>query len=183
MSNYNLTRSGNKEIQRSFAYEVVLAPDANLGLNDELGAWVTDTDLPTASSEIISVFWAGGAKSHYSGKRVVKPINIEFNLSADYKTSAIQFLEKWGRSTFSLEDGTNQGKSIYAYDGFKILLKGNDGRTLMVFRLLKAQPDGEMSYGTVNSEGNEVLKANMTLIYDDYRIEDESGNLLRDTKY
>lgn len=177
MTNFKLSQTGGTDIQVSFRFELDVQPNASLGLTDSITAFITSTDLPSATGEPIIWSLPGGMKNHQAGKRTIKPINMEFVTSTDSTSSWYTTLEKWGRATYNLNDGTNAGKQNYSYDYLTIKLKGEDDSIKYQFRLLKAQPT-DVNYSTVNSEGNDLLKVTCTLVYDNYELRDGAGILL-----
>ena len=82
-----------------------------------------------------------------------------------------------GYATYNLNTGTNKGKLNYCTDGITIKLKGEDDSVKYMFRLLRAQPT-EINYGTVSSEGNDLLKVTCTLVYDNFEVTDGNNVIL-----
>jgi hypothetical protein len=181
MSNFKLRETGGTNIQTTFRFELAIAPDPNnsaLGLTDAITAYIQSTDLPSATGEPIIWSLPGGMKNHQAGKRTIKPISMEFVIPTGSTGSIYKVLEKWGNATYDLNTGVNTGKGRYTSDGVSIKIKGEDDQPRYIFRLLKAQPT-EVSYGTVNSEGNELLKVSCTWVYDNYELTDGNGIILR----
>ena len=99
MTNFKLRETGGKDIQTSFRFELEVADDASnslLGLGAPITAYITSTDLPSASGEAIIWSLPGGMKNHQAGKRTIKPINMEFVTSSNQTGSWYKVLERWG---------------------------------------------------------------------------------------
>jgi hypothetical protein len=109
-----------------------------------------------------------GMQNHQAGKRTVQPVKLEFVIPTEGVGNAYQMLESWCTSTYDLNTGVSTGKANYAVDGIEIRLVGEDDIIKHRFTLLRAQPT-DVEYGTVTSEGNELLKVSMTLTYDNYK--------------
>jgi hypothetical protein len=172
MAKFDLISTGNTNIQTTFRYEVHFPSSSQLGIEESIAAYNTSSQLPSASGEPIVWYLPMGMQNHQAGRRTVKPIPLEFVVPSSSIGNAYNMLEKWCTSTYDLNTGTNKGKGNYAVDGIQIKLKGEDGVTKHTFTLKRAFPT-DVEYGTVNSEGNELLKVSMTLIYDRYEYDNK----------
>jgi hypothetical protein len=181
MANFQLSQTGNTDIQTAFRFRLNVATQSNsseLGLNNKISAYIISTDLPSATGEPIVWSLPGGMQNHQAGKRTIKPINLEFVIPSVAGSSWYRTVEKWHNATYNLNNGQNVGKATYCTDGISIALESERGETMYIFRLLRAQPT-ETNYGAVNSEGNELIKVTTTLVYDNYELTDGNGTLLR----
>lgn len=167
MAKFNLKQTGNTNIQTSFRYEVFF-PTNVVGTNDEITGYNTSSQLPKANGEPITWHMPMGMKNFQAGKRTVEPVSLEFVIPSEGVGNAYQMFETWGENIYDLNTGVNTGKATYAIDGIQIRLIKENGVVAHRFTLLKAQST-TLDYGTVTSEGNELLKVNMTLIYDNYK--------------
>ena len=180
MAFFSLRETANTNIHTDFRFELEIINDVNnasLGLNTKLTAFITSCDLPCAPGEGIGWFMPGGMRNWQAGKRLTKDISLNFVVSSDVKQSWIRTLQKWGNACYDLNTGNNAGKAGYSVDGVTIRVKGEDGITRYWFRLLRAQIT-DVSYGTLNSEGNDLLRVSCTMIYDNYEIYDSNNNLI-----
>lgn len=179
MAYYDLNQTGGTNIHTDFRFELEVITDTNntaLGLNDKLTAFITQCDLPCAPGSGIAWYMPGGMRNWQAGKRETKDVNLTFVVCSDVKQSWIRTLQKWGRACYDLNTGNNEGKAGYSVDSITIRVKGEDGITRYLFRMLRAQVT-DVNYGTLNSEGNGLLNVTCTIIYDNYEIYD-SGNTL-----
>ncbi len=173
MAKHDLRSTGKTNIHTTFRYEIFFPAIPELKLTDDVTAYCTSSQLPKAIGEAITWHLAMGMQNHQAGKRTVQPIPLEFVIpSGDDKANVYEMLETWCTSTFNLNTGTNIGKGNYSVDGIEIRLKAEGDVIKHRFRLLRAFPT-DVDYGTVNSEGNELLKVSMTLIYDDDEYEQD----------
>lgn len=81
MANFQLSQTGNTDIQTAFRFRLNVATQSNsseLGLNNKISAYIISTDLPSATGEPIVWSLPGGMQNHQAGKRTIKPINLEF---------------------------------------------------------------------------------------------------------
>lgn len=176
MARYKLSDTFKTDIAVNFRYEVVILINdegASLnGLQDSIVGYATQAELPCAPGEAIEWYMPMGMRNHQAGKRKTKPINLEFvvpTTDALVRKSIFYMLETWGTNCYNLNRGTNAGKANYCTDGIFIRLRTELDGIAYSFQLLRAQPT-EVNYGTMNSEGNELVKVSMTLVYDNYKI-------------
>ena len=180
MAYYNLDATGKTNIHTDFRFELEVISDENntvLGLNDKLTAFITQCELPCAPGEGIAWFMPGGMRNWQAGKRLTKDINLTFVVCSDKKQSWIRTLQKWGNACYDLNTGNNRGKAGYSVDAITIRVKGEDGITRYWFRLKRAQVT-QVDYGTMNSEGNDLLRVSCTIIYDNYEIYDGNNDYI-----
>ena len=179
MSNYNLARTGQTDIQTTFRFEIHIAADAAnslLGLTEDVTGYIQRCDLPAAPGDPITWHLPGGMKNFQAGKRTVRQISTEFVVPTTAGNGSIYtLLEKWAHATYNLDKGTNAGKRNYCTDGISIYLKGEDDAIKYEFHLLRAQVT-DCSYGTASSESNDLIKVNASFIYDNYEVLD--GNMI-----
>jgi hypothetical protein len=88
--------------------------------------------------------------------------------------SIYKICQKWANATYNLNKGTNIGKRNYCTDGISIYLKGEDDSVKYEFRLIRAQVT-DCNYGSVSSESNDLIKVNIGMIYDNYKVYDGNG--------
>lgn len=179
-ASYALSQTGATNIHTNFRFELEMMTDPNnatLGINDKLTAFITSCDLPCAPGKAIPWYMPGGMKNHQAGKRETKEISLQFVVCSDVKQSWIRTLQKWGNACYNLNTGNNAGKAGYSVDGVVIRVKGEDGITRYLFRLLRAQVT-DVNYGTLNSEGNELLKIDCKMVYDNYEVYDSNNTLI-----
>ena len=175
---YKLSETGGTDIQTTFRFEIHIAADsANsiLGLTEDVTGYIQKTDLPAAPGDPITWHLPGGMKNFQAGKRTVRQISMEFVVPTTAGNGSIYtLLEKWAHATYDLDRGTNAGKRNYCTDGISIYLKGEDDEIKYEFRLIRAQVT-DCSYGSVDSETNNLIKVNCSFIYDNYEVLDGSG--------
>lgn len=189
MARFKLSDTAKTDIQVNFRYEVViLLNDEGAVLNklqDAIVGYATQAELPAAPGNAIEWYMPMGMRNHQAGKRKTKPIQLEFVVPTNdalQKKSIFYMLETWGNNCYNLNRGTNVGKALYCTDGIFIRLRTELDGIAYSFQLLRAQPT-EVNYGTMNSEGEELVKVQMTLVYDNYKVFNGSsgGLLLEDT--
>lgn len=178
MANYSLAYTGGTDILTTFRFEIHIAADpANtvLGLAEDVTGYIQRCDLPAAPGDPITWHLPGGMKNFQAGKRTVRQISTEFVVptTAGYG-SIYSLLEKWAHATYNLDKGTNAGKRNYCTDAISIYCKGEDDEIKYEFHLLRAQVT-DISYGTVSSESNDLIKVNASFIYDNYEVLDGNG--------
>ena len=175
MAKFDLNSQGNKNIQTTFRYEVVFPTVGELGLSDQLTGYCTSAQLPKAMQEAIIWHQPFGMQNHQAGKRTIEPVQLEFVVPSTNEggTNMYNMLSMWCHSTYDLNTGLSTGKGRYAVDGVKIVLKNELGIAQHTFELLRAFPT-QVDYGTVSSEGSELLRVSMTLIYDNFKRNNSS---------
>lgn len=169
MGNFNLNETYATDIQTDFRFQLVIKPDANLGLQEKIVGYIQSSDLPCAPGDPIVWHLPGGMKNHQAGKRTVKPISMTWVTATANRVSVLRMCEKWAHATYDLNTGTNIGKGQYCTDNIYICLKSENDALEYTFHLLRAQLT-DCQYGTVNSESNELLKITCGLIYDNYEV-------------
>lgn len=169
MGNFQLRETYATDIQTDFRFELLIEPNAPLGLTEKIVGYIQSSDLPCAPGEPIVWHLPGGMKNHQAGKRTIKPLSMQWVTATAHKESVIRMCEKWAHATYDLNRGTNIGKALYCTDGIYINLKGEDDTIQYSFHLLRAQIT-DCDYGTINSESNELLKVSCTMVYDDYEV-------------
>ncbi len=172
MAFFDLRTTGGTNIHTKFRFELEVATDtANsvIGLDDALTAYITRCTLPT--SETTALEWAmpGGMVNYQAGRRKTKPIDLEFVVCSEAKSSWYRVLRKWEKATYDLNTGANAGKANYCTDGISIRLKGENQTTKYRFHLLRAQVTN-IDTQEISSEGDELLKVGCTIVYDNYEI-------------
>lgn len=189
MARYNLSDTFGTDIAVNFRYEIVImANDAGSrinGVQDAIVGYATQAELPCAPGEPIEWYMPMGMRNHQAGKRKTKPISLEFVVPTNdalQKQSIFYMLETWGNNCYNLNRGTNVGKANYCTDSIFIRLRTETDGIAYTFQLLRAQPT-EVNYGTMSSEGNELVKVSATFVYDNYKIFGGSSKtlLLEDT--
>lgn len=173
MAEFNLISNGSTNIQTTFRYEVKFPSGAaNGALRDSISIYCTSAQLPKAIQNMIEWHAPGGTISHQAGKRPVEPISLEFVVPASTQLAddVYRMISAWCNTTFDLTTGFNKGKANYAVDNVQIILKDGMGNPVHTFSVFKAFPTS-VEFGTVNSEGTELLKASMTLIYDYFKLD------------
>ncbi|MFA6358805.1 MAG: phage tail protein [Candidatus Omnitrophota bacterium] len=173
MSQFNLIANGNVNIQTTFRYEVKFPSGAaNGALNDSITIFCTSAQIPKAIQNAIEWHAPMGVVSHQAGKRPIEPISLEFVVPAasDIANDVYRMMSAWCHTTFDLTTGFNTGKANYAVDNIQIILKDGSGNPVHTFSLFRAFPTS-VEFGTVNSEGSELLKASMTLTYDYFKLD------------
>ena len=176
MARYNLSDTFQTDIAVNFRYEIVIMTnDAGSMLNgvqDAIVGYATQAELPCAPGEAIEWYMPMGMRNHQAGKRKTKPISLEFVVPTNdalQKQSIFYMLETWGNNCYNLNRGTNAGKANYCTDSIFIRLRTERAGIAYTFQLLRAQPT-EVNYGTMNSEGNELVKVSATFVYDNYKV-------------
>lgn len=184
MARYNLSDTYATDIAVNFRYEIViLTNDAGSRLNgvqDAIVGYATQAELPCAPGEPIEWYMPMGMRNHQAGKRKTKPISLEFVIPTNdalQKQSVYYMLETWGNNTYNLNRGTNAGKFNYCTDSIFIRLRTEKDGVAYSFQLLRAQPT-DVNYGTMNSEGNELVKVSATFVYDNYKVYHGSTGLV-----
>ena len=189
MARFKLSDTARTDIAVNFRYEIViLLNDEGAVLNklqDSIVGYATQAELPCAPGEPIEWYMPMGMRNHQAGKRKTKPIQLEFVVPTNdalQRRSTFYMLETWGNNCYNLNRGTNISKSRYCTDGIFIRLRTELDGIAYSFQLLRAQPT-DINYGTMNSEGNELVKVSMTLVYDNYKVFGGSDGtlLLEDT--
>ena len=189
MARYKLSDTAETDIAVNFRYEVVILLNdegaKENGLSDSIVGYASQAELPCAPGEAIEWYMPMGMRNHQAGKRKTKPINLEFvvpTTDALVKASIFYLCETWGNNCYNLNRGTNVGKSLYCTDGIFIRLRNNLDGIAYSFQLLRAQPT-DVNYGTMNSEGNELVKVSLSLVYDNFKVYggDAGTLLLEDT--
>ena len=173
MASFNLISNGNVNIQTTFRYEVKFPEGmANGALTDSITVYCTSAQIPKAIQTAIDWHTPMGMISHQAGKRPVEPIALEFVVptATDIGSDVYRMMSAWCNATFDLTTGINTGKGNYAVDGIQIILKNGSGEATHTFTLFRAFPT-TVEFGTVSSEGAELLKASMTLTYDYFKLD------------
>ena len=169
MANFNLQATGNTNIQTNFRYQVIFPTQPQVGMSDNVTAFCTSAQLPKANGETIPWNMPMGMVNNQAGKRKTQPIQLEFVCDTDSIANAHALFDTWGTASYNINTGVNLSKANYAVDGVMIQLLDENGDVLRTFTMLRAQPT-DMDFGTVTSEGNELLKVSCTLIYDNYSV-------------
>lgn len=184
MTRYKLSDTASTDIQTTFRYEVIILTNdeaATLnGITDAIVGYALSAELPCAPGDPIAWYLPMGMRNWQAGKRLTKEISLSFVVPTNdalQRKSIYYMLETWGNSTYNLNRGTNQGKALYCTDSIYIRLRTETDAIAYSFQLLRAQPTS-VNYGTLNSEGNELVNVEMTLVYDNYKVFDGSGSLL-----
>lgn len=182
MANYSLSQTAGIDIQTTFRFAIHISADAantELGLKEDVTAYIQNCDLPVAPGDPLTWHLPGGMKNFQAGKRTVQPISMTFVVPTTAGQGSIYtILEKWSEATFDLNTGTNIGKARYCTDGISIYIKGEDDAIKYIFRLKRAQVT-QCNYGSLNSESNDLIKVSATFIYDNYEVTDGNGIILR----
>ena len=184
MARFKLSDTAKTDIQTTFRYEVViLTNDEAAKLNkiqDSIVGYALSAELPCAPGDPIAWFMPMGMRNWQAGKRLTKEISLEFVVPTNdalQRKSIYYMLENWSNNTYNLNRGTNGGKANYCTDSIYIRLRTEKDAIAYSFQLLRAQPT-TVNYGSLSSEGNELVKVQMTLVYDNYKIFDATGNPL-----
>lgn len=188
MARFKLSDTANTDIAVNFRYEVViLLNDEAARLNklqDSIVGYSTSAELPAAPGNAIPWYMPMGMKNHQAGKRETKPISLEFVVPTNdalQRRSIYYMCETWQNNCYNLNRGTNRSKALYCTDGIFIRLRTELDGIAYSFQLLRAQPT-EVNYGAMNSEGQELVKVSVTLVYDNYKLfAGDGGLLLEDT--
>lgn len=186
MARFKLSDTAKTDIQTTFRYEVViLTNDEAAKLNkiqDSIVGYALSAELPCAPGDPIAWFMPMGMRNWQAGKRLTKELSLEFVVPTNdalQRKSIYYMLENWSNNTYNLNRGTNVGKANYCTDSIYIRLRTETDAIAYSFQLLRAQPTS-VNYGALSSEGNELVKVQMTLVYDNYKVFDSTGNLLND---
>lgn len=186
MARFKLSDTAKTDIQTTFRYEVViLTNDEAAKLNkiqDSIVGYALSAELPCAPGDPIAWFMPMGMRNWQAGKRLTKEISLEFVVPTNdalQRKSIYYMLETWQNNTYNLNRGVNSGKALYCTDSIYIRLRTERDAIAYSFQLLRAQPTS-VNFGSLSSEGNELLKVQMTLVYDNYKIFSGDGNLLLD---
>lgn len=189
MARFTLKQTAEYDVAVNFRYEIIImntdpAVAAN-GLTDNIVGYASSAELPCAPGEAIEWYLPMGMRNHQAGKRKTKPISLEFVIptnGAQQRQSIFSLLETWGNNCYNLNRGTNRSKANYCTDGIHIRLRTEGDAIAYTFQLLRAQPT-DINYGSLSSEGNDLIKCSMTLVYDNYKVfSGADGNpLLTDT--
>jgi hypothetical protein len=184
MARYNLSDTFGTDIAVNFRYEIVImtndAGSRMNGVQDAIVGYATPAELPCAPGEPIEWYMSMGMRNHQAGKRKTRPISLEFVIPTNdalHKQSIYYMLETWGNNTYNLNRGTNVGKANYCTDSIFIRLRTERAGIAYTFQLLRAQPT-DVNYGTMNSEGNELVKVSATFVYDNYKVFSGSNGTL-----
>lgn len=185
MARFKLSDTAKIDIQTTFRYEVVIVTKHEEAvklnkLQDSIVGYALSAELPCAPGDPIAWFMPMGMRNWQAGKRLTKEISLEFVVptnDAHQRKSIYYMLENWSNNTYNLNRGTNIGKANYCTDAIYIRLRNEKDDIAYSFQLLRAQPT-TVNYGSLNSEGNELVKVQMTLVYDNYKIFDATGNPL-----
>lgn len=177
MARFKLSDTANTDIATNFRYEIVIGLPTETAaienkLQDEIVGYATSAELPAAPGSTIEWAMPMGMINHQAGKRKTKPINLEFVVPTNdalARKSIFYMLEMWGANCYNLNRGTNIGKGKYCTDAIWIRLRSELDQIAYTFQLLRAQPT-EVNYGTLNSEGGELVRVSMTLVYDNYKV-------------
>ena len=179
MANFTLDKTGQKDLQTTFRFEIGIAADPSttiLGLTDSVTGYIIQCDLPSAPGEPITWHLPGGMKNYQAGKRTTRPISMTFVVSSNAADGSIyRLLEKWAKATYNLNDGTNVGKARYCTDAIKIYAKGEDNKVKYTFHLIRAQVT-DCAYGQLSSESNDLIKVSCTMYYDNYAVYKGEGS-------
>jgi len=179
---YSLSATAGIDIVTTFRFAIHIAADAanaELGLKDDVTAYIQDCDLPVAPGDPLTWHLPGGMKNYQAGKRTTQPVSVTFVVpSTAGQGSIYTILEKWSKATYDLNTGTNVGKARYCTDGISIYIKGEDDSIKYIFRMLRAQVT-RCNYGRVSSESNDLLKVTAEFVYDNYEVTDGNGLILK----
>lgn len=185
MARFKLSDTAKIDIQTTFRYEVVIVTKHEKAvklnkLEDSIVGYALSAELPCAPGDPIAWFMPMGMRNWQAGKRLTKEISLEFVVPTNdalQRKSIYYMLENWSNHTYNLNRGTNIGKANYCTDAIYIRLRNEKDDIAYSFQLLRAQPT-TVNYGSLSSEGNELVKVQMTLVYDNYKIFDATGNPL-----
>lgn len=180
MGKFNLSETFQTDIATTFRYMIEIdtskdAAAALAGLNkiqNYIEGYSTSSELPCAPGEAIEWAMPMGMINHQAGKRKTKEISLEFVIptNGDKQRQSIYYmLENWQNSCYNLNRGTNTGKANYCTDAIQIKLMTERDAIAYTFHLLRAQPTS-VNFGTLSSEGNDLIKVSMTLVYDNYKL-------------
>ena len=185
MARFKLSDTAKIDIQTTFRYEVVIVTKHEKAvklnkLEDSIVGYALSAELPCAPGDPIAWFMPMGMRNWQAGKRLTKEISLEFVVPTNdalQRKSIYYMLENCSNHTYNLNRGTNIGKANYCTDAIYIRLRNEKDDIAYSFQLLRAQPT-TVNYGSLSSEGNELVKVQMTLVYDNYKIFDATGNPL-----
>lgn len=184
MARFKLSDTTRTDIQTTFRYEIVILTNdegaVQNRLQDAIVGYATSAELPCAPGEPIAWYLPMGMRNWQAGKRQTKEISLEFVVPTNdalQRKSIYYMLETWSNNTYNLNRGTNRGKAQYCTDSIFIRLRTELDAIAYSFQLLRAQPTS-VNYGSLSSEGNELVKVQMTLVYDNYKVFDNAGTLL-----
>lgn len=184
MARFKLSDTAKTDIQTTFRYEVVILTNdegaVTNRLQDAIVGYALSAELPCAPGDPIAWFMPMGMRNWQAGKRLTKEISLEFVVPTNdalQRKSIYYMLETWGNNTYNLNRGTNVGKANYCTDSIFIRLRTELDNIAYSFQLLRAQPT-TVNYGALSSEGNELVKVQMTLVYDSYKVFSGDGSLL-----
>lgn len=184
MARFKLSDTAKTDIQTTFRYEVVILTNdegaVTNRLQDAIVGYALSAELPCAPGDPIAWFMPMGMRNWQAGKRLTKEISLEFVVPTNdalQRKSIYYMLETWGNNTYNLNRGTNVGKANYCTDSIFIRLRTELDNIAYSFQLLRAQPT-TVNYGALSSEGNELVKVQMTLVYDNYKVFSGDGSLL-----
>nr|DAT66056.1 MAG TPA: Baseplate wedge protein [Caudoviricetes sp.] len=176
MTRFKLSDTAKTDIQTTFRYEVVILTNdeaAKLNhLQDQIVGYATSAELPCAPGDPIAWYMPMGMRNWQAGKRQTKDITLEFVVPTNdalQRKSIYYMLETWQNNTYNLNRGVNAGKANYCTDSIFIRLRTERDKIAYSFQLLRAQPT-QVNFGSLSSEGNELVKVSMTLAYDNYKI-------------
>ncbi len=182
MAQYDLNRAGHKNIQFTFRYELKLPQIPQLGLNDELTVFCTNVKLPYANGTAVPAYHPMGIKNNQSGRAETQPIDLEFLVSSDNRSdyeNVYKMLNKYRDAGYNLNTGKSLGKQAYSVDDILIRVRKYDGTINNTFQPINAFVT-DIDHGTVASEQNELLKVKMTIVYDNLKVYDGNGTVIKD---
>lgn len=186
MARLKLSDTAQTDVAVNFRYEVViLVNDEAAKLNhiqDTIVGYASQAEIPCAPGNAIEWYMPMGMRNHQAGKRKTKPVTWEFvvpTTDALQRQSIYYMLENWGNNCYNLNRGTNVGKANYCTDGLFLRQRTERDGIAYSWQLLRAQPT-DLNYGTMNSEGEEIVKVSVTLVYDNYKLFAGDGTLLND---
>lgn len=184
MARYKLSDTYQTDVAVNFRYEVViLVNDEAAQLNhiqDSIVGYASSAEIPCAPMEPIEWYMPMGMLNHQAGKRKTKEVRWEFvvpTTDALQRKSIYYMLENWSNNLYNLNRGTNVGKANYCTDGLFLRLRTERDGIAYSWQLLRAMPT-DVDYGSMNSEGNEIVKVSATFVYDNYKCFAGDGTLL-----
>lgn len=184
MARYKLSDTYQTDIAVNFRFEVVILVNDEAAkvnhIQDSIVGYATSAEIPCAPMDPIEWALPMGMINHQAGKRKTKEVRWEFvvpTTDALQKQSIYYMLENWQNSLYSLNRGTNRGKALYCTDGLFLRLRTELDGIAYSWQLLRAMPT-QVDFGSVNAEGNELVKVGVTFIYDNYKTFAGDGTLL-----
>jgi hypothetical protein len=180
MGKFNLSQTFGTDIATTFRYMIEIDTNkdsaaSQAGLNKiqkYIEGYSVSAELPCAPGQAIEWAMPMGMINHQAGKRKTKEISLEFVIPTNgdkQRQGTLYMLENWSNNCYNLNRGTNTGKANYCTDAIQIKLMTERDAIAYTFHLLRAQPTN-INYGTVNSEGNDLIKVSMSLVYDNYKL-------------